>query len=174
MLLYNGSRYVKGNVFLDSKGNKLTFDKNTKKGKVFITESGVRIGLTENQVSRLKLLKEDIYKDDYEDFKVMGIDIKFDGCEDSLLISSKSLKSIKTFNSPLGNNRIIGLIGIDIRKITLGSYTLDFLTNYNHTATIKVMLEGLDSVSYEVSFISRFEEVEDDIFVCVFECVEQQ
>ena len=29
MLLYNGSRYVKGNVFLDSRGNKLTFDKNT-------------------------------------------------------------------------------------------------------------------------------------------------
>ena len=36
MLLYNGSRYVKGNVFLDSRGNKLTFDKNTKKDKIFI------------------------------------------------------------------------------------------------------------------------------------------
>lgn len=174
MLLYNGSRFVKGNVFLDSKGNKLTFDKNTKKGKIFITEDGIKVGLTENQVSKLKLLKEDIYKSDYENFKVIGIDIKFDGLEDGLLISSKSLKSIKIFNSPLGNDRIIGLIGIDIRKITLGNYTLDFLCNYNHTATIKVMLEGLDSVIYEVSFISRFEQVASGIFVCVFEGIEKQ
>ena len=42
------------NLTLDSKGNKLTFDKNTKKGKIFITEKGVRIGLTENQVKKLK------------------------------------------------------------------------------------------------------------------------
>lgn len=173
MLLYNGSRYVKGNVFLDSKGNKLTFDRNTKKGKIFITEKGVRIGLTENQVSRLKILKEDTYKSDYEDFKVIGIEIKFDGLEDGLLISNKSLKSIKTFNSPLGNDRIIGLIGIDIKKISLGNYTLDFLSNYNHTATIKVMLEGLDSVTYEVSFISRFVQVASDVFICVFEAIEK-
>ena len=38
--------------------------------------------------------------------------------------------------------------------------------------TIKVMLEGLDSVTYEVNLISRFVQVASDIFVCVFEGIE--
>ena len=43
MILYNGSKYVKGNVFLDSKGNKLTFDKKTKKGKYLLLKKELEL-----------------------------------------------------------------------------------------------------------------------------------
>lgn len=58
MLLYQGSEFVRGNKFKDSKGNILTFEKNTKGGKLFSTKDGNRLALTENQVSKLKLTDE--------------------------------------------------------------------------------------------------------------------
>lgn len=58
MLLYQGSEFVRGNKFKDNKGNILTFEKNTKDGKLFSTKDGKKIGLTEGQVSKLKLTDE--------------------------------------------------------------------------------------------------------------------
>ncbi len=63
MLLYQGSEYVRGNKFKDSKGNILTFEKNTKNGKLFSDESGHKIGLTESQVSKLELTDEKTRKE---------------------------------------------------------------------------------------------------------------
>lgn len=57
MLLYQGSQFVKGNKFKDNNGAILTFEKNTKSGRLFVMENGTRIGLTESQVSKLKLLE---------------------------------------------------------------------------------------------------------------------
>lgn len=51
---YQGSNFVKLNEFKDSKGNVLTFVKNTKNGKLFSTGSGY-VTLTESQASKLFL-----------------------------------------------------------------------------------------------------------------------
>lgn len=51
---YQGSNFVKLNEFKDSKGNVLTFIKNTKNGKLFSTNSGY-VTLTESQASKLIL-----------------------------------------------------------------------------------------------------------------------
>lgn len=58
MLLYQGSEFVRGNKFKDSKGNVLTFEKNTKDGKLFSTVDGHKVALTESQVAKLKLTDE--------------------------------------------------------------------------------------------------------------------
>lgn len=58
-ILYQGSQFFKGNVFVDPKGNKLIFEKNTKNGKLFKTDNNHLIGLTESQVNKLKLLDEE-------------------------------------------------------------------------------------------------------------------
>lgn len=58
MLLYQGSEFVRGNKFKDSKGNVLTFEKNTKDGKLFSTADGHKVALTEGQVAKLKLTDE--------------------------------------------------------------------------------------------------------------------
>lgn len=58
MLLYQGSEFVRGNKFKDSKGNVLTFEKNTKDGKLFSTADGHKVALTESQVAKLKLTDE--------------------------------------------------------------------------------------------------------------------
>ena len=56
---YQGSDFVKFNDFKDSKGNKLTFIKNTKNGKLFSTDIGY-VTLTESQANKLnRVLKED-------------------------------------------------------------------------------------------------------------------
>lgn len=62
MLLYQGSEFVRGNKFKDSKGNILTFEKNTKDGKLFSTKGGQKVGLTEKQVAKLKLTDEKVRK----------------------------------------------------------------------------------------------------------------
>lgn len=51
-VLYQGSNFVKFNKFRDSKGNVLTFVKNTKNGKLFSTDNGY-VTLTEAQASKL-------------------------------------------------------------------------------------------------------------------------
>ena len=93
MLLYNGSRYVKGNVFLDSRGNKLTFDKNTKKDKIFITEKGVRICLTENQVKKLKFSSNYNFYNVEDIPKITVVSIKYDGASDPLRMSSNAIEN---------------------------------------------------------------------------------
>ncbi len=43
MLLYNGSKFVKGNVFEDPRGNKFTFYKNTKNGLTFLPSTSLHV-----------------------------------------------------------------------------------------------------------------------------------
>ena len=69
MLLYQGSQYVRGNRFKDKKGNILTFEKNTKDGKLFVTSSGSKLGLTEGQVAKLELLETKFTEDESKDVK---------------------------------------------------------------------------------------------------------
>ena len=57
MVLYQGSKFVRYNKFIDQKGNELVFEKNTKNGKLFKTAKGF-VTLTENQANKLVLLKE--------------------------------------------------------------------------------------------------------------------
>jgi len=56
MLLYLGSKLVKGNKFKDKKGNILIFEKATKNGKIFSTEKG-KVALTESYINKLELIK---------------------------------------------------------------------------------------------------------------------
>ncbi len=87
MLLYQGSRYVRGNKFKDNNGTILTFEKNTKDGRLFSTESGIRVGLTESQVKKLKLVErkalgkglEDLMKDNSKEQKGQGLKALFNG-----------------------------------------------------------------------------------------------
>lgn len=74
MLLYQGSEFVRGNKFKDSKGNVLTFEKNTKDGKLFSTKDGKKLGLTEGQVSKLKLTDEKTRKALKENRKIKEAD----------------------------------------------------------------------------------------------------
>lgn len=55
-VLYQGSNFVKFNEFKDSKGNILTFVKNTKNGKLFSTDKGY-VTLTESQANSLTVNK---------------------------------------------------------------------------------------------------------------------
>ncbi len=97
MLLYNGSKFVKGNVFEDPQGNKFIFYKNTENGKLFTMENGVRVGLTESQVNKLKLLNENNIVTMVEAPKVIGINIKFDVCEEKFTVLEKSIKTFDVY-----------------------------------------------------------------------------
>ncbi len=117
-------------------------------------------------------LNESFYSTDYKDLKIIGISFHFDGCSDKLLISDKSINSIKVFDSIIGNNRIIGNIVININKVRFGDYTLDYLMNYNNSGSINVILESLDQDIYKCNFISRLYPVDDSgNYSCIFEGV---
>lgn len=69
MLLYQGSKFVKGNKFKDDKNNVLTFEKNTKDGRLFVMENGVRAALTESQIEKLELIEGKALGRGLEDLK---------------------------------------------------------------------------------------------------------
>ena len=143
MLLYNGSKFVKGNVFEDPRGNKFTFYKNTKNGKLFTMENGVRVGLTEGQVNKLKLLNEDTITKKIEVPKIIGIDIKFDFCEEKFRILENSFKSFNVYIDSDNQNHFIGYVCFDMKNVTLGSFTLEFLKEYQKSGLVDVMFEDM-------------------------------
>lgn len=170
MIISNNIKYIKGNKYIDPSGNVLTLTDVTDKGKVFTTKDNSRMALTEKQVNNLKLLVEDIYSINYKEFKVIGINFKFDGCAASFPVNCNALKSIKVFNSFSGDNRVIGNIIFNISYVTLGEFTLDFLTSYNNTGTIRIMLQSLNSDIYKADFISRIYPIDSDgNYACIFE-----
>ena len=115
-------------------------------------------------------LNENLYSIDYKDLKVIGISFYFDDCSDKLLVTDKSIKCIKVFDSFLGSNRIIGNIVINMDNVMLRNYTLDFLTSYNNTGVINVILQSLESDTYKCDFISRLYPVDDNgNYSCIFE-----
>lgn len=117
-------------------------------------------------------LNESMYIIDYKNLKIIGISFHFDGYSDRLLISDKSINTIKVFDSILGSNRIIGNIVININKMRFGDYTLDYLMNYTNSGSINVILESLDSDVYKCNFISRLYPVDDNgNYSCIFEGV---
>lgn len=162
-LLYRGTPYFKGNVFVDNKGAKLTFDKNTKKGKIFITEKGIKVGLTESQVSKLKVLNE------YENkTKVIGLNIKFDGFDEDLTILENSFKNI---NIEIDNdtNTAIGYVCFDIKNVKLGNLTLGFLRNRQHSGKLEIMLEDLSSDIINITWLSGIERIHEFIYLFMIE-----
>lgn len=174
MLLYQGTPYVKGNVFIDPKGAKLTFDKTTKKGKIFATENGLKVGLTEGQVNKLKLLNEfDIIKKRDEVPKVIGVTIKFDCFEEDLKILEKSLKNINYYGSD-NQNHIIGFVCFDIKNVKLGSITLDFLKEYQKSGTLEVMLDDFTVDIFNVEWFHGIEKIQDDTYLLLFEGRKEQ
>ena len=123
-MISNRRKYVKGNMFLDSKGVKLTFDKSTKKGKIFITEKGVRIGLTENQVKKLKFSSDYNFYNVEDISKITGVSIKYDGASDPLVISPSSIEKFEVNTYPMyseENKYITGYIVVDIGKVSFRS-----------------------------------------------------
>lgn len=162
------NKYIKNNKYVDPKGKILKLSNVIDKGNVFITEDNRKICLTSKLSKKLKLLNESIYDVSYKDYKVLGLKISFDGMKEDLFIPDKSIKSIKVFDSLYDNNSVLGYLCIDITKVSLGYYTLDFLSSYNNSGIIKVMLSGLDSNIYKVDFISRFDKVDDNTYICVF------
>jgi len=100
-------------------------------------------------------LNENLYSADYKDLKVIGISFYFDDCSDKLLVTDKSIKCIKVFDSFFGSNRIIGNIVINMDNVMLRNYTLDFLTSYNNTGVINVILQSLESDTYKCDFCDR-------------------
>ena len=141
MILYNGSKHVKGNVFLDSKDNKITFDKNTKKGKIFITEKRVRIGLIQNQVKKLKFSSDYNFYNVEDIPKITGVSIKYDGASAPLVISSSSIVKFEVNTYPMydeDNKCITGYMVVATGKVSLGVYNLDFLTNGDKVGILEV------------------------------------
>lgn len=171
MILYNGSKYVKGNVFLDSKDNKLTFDKNTKKGKIFITEKGIRIGLTENQVKKLKFSSDYNFYNVEDIPKITGVSIKYYGASDPLVISPSSIEKFEVNTYPMydGDNKYItGYIVVDIGKVSLGVYNLDFITKEDKIGILEVFSEDLSKNVFNITRFSPFTHIVNDIYLCVF------
>lgn len=171
MLLYNGSRYVKGNVFLDSRGNKLTFDKNTEKGKIFITEKGVRIGLTENQVKKLKFSSNYNFYNVEDIPKITVVSIKYDGASDPLRMSSNAIENFDISTYPMydeDNKYITGYLVVDIGKVSLGLYNLDFITKEDKVGILEVFYEDLTKDVYNITRYSPFIHIVNDIYLCVF------
>ena len=78
MILYQGSQFVKGNKFKDTKGNILVFEKNTKDGRLFSTPTGSKIGLTESQVSKLVLAERKALHKEADLLKEASYDSKGD------------------------------------------------------------------------------------------------
>ena len=115
---------------MDPKGKILKLSNVIDKGNVFITEDNRKICLTSKLSKKLKLLNESIYDVSYKDYKVLGLKISFDGMKEDLFIPDKSIKSIKVFDSLYDNNSVLGYLCIDITKVSLGYYTLDFLSKY--------------------------------------------
>lgn len=171
MLLYNGSRYVKGNIFLDSKGNKLTFDKNTKKGKIFVTEQGIKIGLTENQVKKLKLSSDYNFYNVEDTSRITGVSIKYDSVSDPLKISSNAIENFDISTYPIdveNNSYITGYLVVDIGKVSLGLYNLDFITKEDKVGILEVFYEDLNEDVYNITRYSPFINIVNDIYLCVF------
>lgn len=169
MLLYQGTPYIKGNVFVDPIGAKLTFDKNTKKGKIFVSEKGIRMCLTENQINRLKLLNEfNIIKEDVAP-KVIGVNIKFDVFDEDFTILEKSLKNFNVYTQRENQNHSIGYVCFDMKNVKLGSFTLDFLKEYQKSGTLEIMLDDLTSEVYNVQWFQGMQKIQDDIYICLFE-----
>lgn len=169
MLLYNGSKFVKGNVFEDPRGNKFTFYKNTKNGKLFTMENGVRVGLTEGQVNKLKLLNEDTITKKIEVPKIIGIDIKFDFCEEKFRILENSLKSFNVYIDSDNQNHFIGYVCFDMKNVTLGSFTLEFLKEYQKSGLVDVMFEDMTREQYKTVWIYGIQNIQDDIYLFLFE-----
>lgn len=105
MLLYQGSVFVRGNRFEDRKGAILTFEKNTKNGKLFSTEDGKKIGLTEGQVLKLKLVEKrlgkglDDIKKDTDKMSKDGIDSLFTDNKDDSKEAIKKILNGMNFDS---------------------------------------------------------------------------
>ena len=169
MLLYNGSKFVKGNVFEDPRGNKFTFYKNTKNGKLFTMENGIRVGLTESQVNKLKLLNEDTIAKKIEVPKIIGIDIKFDFCEEKFRILENSLKSFNIYIDSDNQNHFIGYVCFDMKNVTLGSFTLEFLKEYQKSGLVDVMFEDMTGEQYKTVWIYGIQNIQDDIYLFLFE-----
>lgn len=168
MLLYNGSKFVKGNVFEDPRGNKFTFYKNTKNGKLFTMENGIRVGLTEGQVNKLKLLNEDTITKKIEAPKIIGIDIKFDFCEEKFTILENSLKSFNVYIDSDNQNHFVGYVCFDMKSVTLGSFTLEFLKDYQKSGSINVMFDDLTKKEYKTVWIYGIQYIQDDIYLFLF------
>lgn len=169
MLLYYGSKFVKGNVFVDPIGAKLTFDKNTKKGKIFVSEKGIRMCLTESQVNKLKLLNEFNIMKKIDIPKIIGINIKFDGFDEDFTILEKSLKNFNVYTERENQNHFIGYVCFDIKNVKLGNLTLDFLKDYQKSGTLEIMLDDLTSEVYSVQWFQGIQEIQDSIYICLFE-----
>lgn len=174
MLLYNGSKFVKGNVFVDPIGAKLTFDKNTKKCKLFVMENGSKVGLTEGQVSKLKLLNEYNIVKKIDTPNVIGINIKFDGFDEDFTILEKSLKNFNVYTQRENQNHTIGYVCFDMKKVKLGNLTLNFLKDYQKSGTLEVMLDDLTSEVYNVQWFQGIQKIQDDIYICLFEGTKEQ
>ena len=176
-ILYQGTPFFRGNEFVDLKGNKLIFEKQTKKGKLFKSDKikGL-IALTENQVNKLKSVNQD---------KKMNI------INEDVLISSTLFKNVELVYDVGQTKRTIPLIAIKLFNVVTNreaETTIGYLClhpkfseiSLSHLNKEAINLEGVainfndeSSDYFFVSWSTKFHKIDDDTYLMIFEVDEK-
>lgn len=87
------------------------------------------------------------------------------------MISPSSIEKFEVNTYPMydeDNKYITGYIVVDIGKVSLGVYNLDFITKEDKIGILEVFSEDLSKNVFNITRFSPFIHIVNDIYLCVF------